>query len=175
MSVTLSIYFWTRGRKKRIVSPLPVSDTNHKPTTKMNNIEISTAAKNAWDSKMDRASFLQTLLPMDRNFGALQFDRMKRLSECEPPTAEDIEASAKDIAEITAFFRVARETSMPYEHEKFIGRVLTGRVLSAGEQRIADQIRNAATPNDEDWAAAREHAANNITSDERFLKDRLGK
>lgn len=141
----------------------------------MNNIEISTAAKNAWESKMDRTTFLQTLLPMDRNFGALQFDRMQRLSECEPPTAEEIEASAKDIAEITAFCRVARETSMPYDHEKFIGRVLTGRELSDGEQRLADQIRNAAAPTNEDWIAAREQAANNATSDERFLKARLGK
>jgi hypothetical protein len=140
----------------------------------MTNKEISKAAKTAWEAKMDRTEFLQSLPPTDRNFGALQFDRMESLSKCAPPSQEEVDARAKELVKTIAFCRVASETRMPYRTDSFIGRVVSGRMLSPGEQHIADEIRRRATPNDEDWDVARKQAESELTSDELFLKERLG-
>lgn len=141
----------------------------------MNDIEISTAAKTAWNSRTTRSDFLASLDPNDRSFAALQYDRMERLNQCPTPTPEEIEERAREISADIAFCRVASETTMPYETSKFIGRVFNGRCLSEGEQRLVSQIRADAVPTDDELATARQQAIDELTADESFLKERLGK
>jgi hypothetical protein len=140
----------------------------------MNFTEITNAARAAWASKMARAAFLKTLPPEDRNLGAAQFDRLERLSKCQPPTAEEIEAETQRVAMLDAFCRVAKETRMPYGTQKFLARVLSGRVLSEGEKHYADLIRNAAKPTAEELQSARQRAEEFLRKEELYLKARLG-
>jgi len=125
-------------------------------------------------SGTDRQEFLSGLSAEARNFAALQYDRTKRLVEFVPPECTEIEKMAEARARTSAFCRVASTFDMPYARVRFIGRVLSGRVLSEGEQRVAGCIWQLAVPTEQEKDEALAEAAREAVSHQDYLRARLG-
>jgi hypothetical protein len=129
--------------------------------------ELTSLALAARQSNTARADFLASLAPEDRSNAAMQFDRAGRLETIRttPPTEQQIAIESRRIA------RTEKLAELLHNHPAYLSRLLSGRIVPAWVQKIADGADAMVTH--DDISAAREQAIENLNGNRNYLAARL--